>query len=113
MAKTKRPTRKEIEKLAAALPKKDRADFLAQDIGKPWLEEQIQYRKDLMKRDVWIGIPWFLAYTASLFMVGMNYLTATIFVIGLVYFVYTIFTTGTYGGNRRRIKIYEELLGKF
>jgi hypothetical protein len=112
MAKTKKLNRKELEKLASALPGKDRADFLEQDITKAWLEEQIEYRKGLMKRDAYIGFPWFIAYSASLFMVGMTWATITIFVIGVVYFVYTIFTTGSYGDNRKRVQVYEELLKK-
>ena len=113
MAKPKKLSRKELEKLATALPRKDRAAFLEQDITPEWLEEQIALRKGLMKRDALIGIPWFVAYSASLFLVGLTPATIAIFVIGLVYFVYTTFTTGSYGDNRRRVKVYEELLKKF
>lgn len=112
MAKSKKINPKELEKLIGVLPKKDRATMREQNITKEWLEEQIEFRKGLMKRDALIGLPWFVAYTASLYFVGMTPITVTIFVIGVVYFGYTIFTTGTYGNNRKRVQVYEELLKK-
>jgi hypothetical protein len=65
-----------------------------------------------MKRDLWVGIPWFIAYTVALFTTGIGNLTLGIFVVGMVYFVYTVFTTGSYGLNRKRVKVYEQLLEK-
>ena len=113
MAKQKKLNRKALEELANSLPKKDRSAFLKQDITKEWLEEQIKYRKELIKRDLWIGIPWFITYGASLYFAGMTPATIAIFVIGMVYFLYTIFTTGSYGDNRVRVKVYELLLKQF
>lgn len=113
MAKNRKLNPKELEPLIKALPKKDQLALNEQDITKEWLEEQVEYRKGLMKRDALIGLPWFLFYTASLYFVGMTPLTITIFVIGVVYFIYTILTTGTYGNNRKRVQIYEEMLKKF
>ena len=112
MAKQKKLSRKELEKAAAKLPVKDRATILEEEVTLEWLEEQIKFRKGLMKRDVFIGLPWFVVYTASLFMFGMTSATIAIFVVGMVYFIYTIFTTGSYGDNKKRIGVYEELLQK-
>lgn len=112
MAKKKKLSRQELEKYANRLPKKDRTEFLEANIDKEWLEEKIEFRKGLMKRDALIGLPWFIAYSASLYFVGMTAGTVAIFVIGIIYFIYTIFTTGTYGDNRKRVGVYEDLLTK-
>lgn len=102
----------DFEKIIQALPNKERRKIKDQDISVAWLEENIEICKNLMKRDVYIGIPWFIAYTLSLWQVGLNNITIAIFVIGVIYFVYTTFTTGTYGTNHRKVKVYEELLQK-
>ena len=102
----------DLEKIIYPLSKKERAKLKEQDITVPWLEENIEICKNLMKRDTYIGIPWFIAYSLSLWQVGMNNITIAIFVIGVVYFVYTTFTTGTYGTNARKVKVYEDLLKK-
>ena len=102
----------DFEKIIQALPKKERNKIKEQDITVGWLEENIEICKNLMKRDVYIGIPWFVAYSLSLWQVGLNNITIAIFVIGVIYFVYTTFTTGTYGTNHRKVKVYEELLKK-
>ena len=110
MAKKLRPV--DLERIIQPLSTKERTKLKAQNITVPWLEENIETCKNLMKRDTYIGIPWFIAYTLSLWQVGMNSITVAIFVIGVVYFVYTTFTTGTYGANARKVKVYEELLNK-
>ena len=102
----------DLEKITQPLSRKERDKLKEQDITVAWLEENIEVCKNLMKRDVYIGIPWFIAYTLSLWQVGVNNITIAIFVIGVAYFVYTTFTTGTYGANQRKVKVYEELLKK-
>ena len=102
----------DIDKIIQVLPSKERNKLKEQNITKQWLEESIETCKNLMKRDTYIGIPWFIAYTLSLWQAGLNNITIAIFVIGVVYFVYTTFTTGTYGSNQRKVKVYEELLKK-
>lgn len=102
----------DLEKIIKVLPKKEQVKLREQKITIPWLEQNIEICKNLMKRDTYIGIPWFAAYCLSLWKAGMNNITALIFVIGVVYFVYTTFTTGTYGLNQRKVTVYEELLGK-
>ncbi len=104
--------RADFEAIIKTLPKKDRNKLLEQELSVKWLEENIEKCKGLMKRDAMIGIPWFLAYSLSLWQVGMNNITAAIFVIGVIYFIYTTFTTGTYGLNQRRVKVYEAILEK-
>jgi hypothetical protein len=37
-------------------------------------------------------------------------LTVTIFLFGMAYFIYTILKTGSFGLNRKRVQVYEELL---
>ena len=110
MAKKIKPT--DFEAIVQILPSKERTKLREQELSVPWLEESIERCKNLMKRDAYIGIPWFLAYSISLWKIGMNNITAAIFVIGVVYFVYTTFTTGTYGLNQRKVRVYEDLLKK-
>ncbi len=110
MAKKLKPA--DFEAIIKSLPNKERIRLREQELSAVWLEENIERCKNLMKRDVYIGLPWFVTYTISLWKVGMNNITAAIFVIGVVYFVYTTFTTGTYGLNQRKVKVYEELLKK-
>ncbi|MEO1263718.1 MAG: hypothetical protein AAFZ15_33215 [Bacteroidota bacterium] len=110
MAKKLKPA--DLEKIIQPLSRKERTKLKEQNITVPWLEENIENCKNLMKRDTYIGIPWFIAYSVSLWQVGMNNITVAIFVIGVAYFVYTTFTTGTYGANARKVKVYEDLLKK-
>ena len=110
MAKKLKPA--DLEAAIKNLPKKEQRKLREQEITASWLEEQIETCQNLMKRDVYIGLPWFAAYTISLWQVGFNNITVTIFVVGVVYFVYTTFTTGTYGFNQRKVKAFEELLNK-
>ena len=110
MAKKLKPA--EIEAILKILPSKERTKLRGQEFSVPWLEENIEKCRNLMKRDTYIGIPWFIAYSISLWKVGMNGITAAIFGVGFVYFVYTTFTTGTYGLNQRKLKAFEELLDK-
>ncbi|MEZ4957711.1 MAG: hypothetical protein R2825_29405 [Saprospiraceae bacterium] len=110
MAKKLKPS--DFEAIISILSTKERNKLRAQHLSVEWLEENIERCKNLMKRDVYIGIPWFVAYTISLWQVGYNNITAVIFVIGIVYFIYTTFTTGSYGTNQRRVKVYEDLLKK-
>lgn len=100
----------DIEDVIRILPAREREKLRQQELTAEWLEGEIERCKGLMKRDFWVGFPWFIAYSISLFKVGMNNFTIAIFVIGVVYFVYTTFTTGTYGLNQKRVKVYEELL---
>lgn len=110
MAKKLKPA--DFEAIISILSTKERNKLRDQHLSVEWLEKNIERCKNLMKRDVYIGIPWFVAYTISLWQVGLNNITAVIFVIGVVYFIYTTFTTGTYGANQRRVRVYEDLLKK-
>ena len=51
----------DLEKIIQPLSKKERAKLKEQNITVPWLEESIETCKNLMKRDTYIGIPWFIA----------------------------------------------------
>ena len=110
MAKQLKPA--DLEEIIKILPKKEQAKIKNEKITSSWLKENIQSCKNLMKRDAWVGLPWFIAYCISLWKVGLNNITVAIFVIGVVYFIYATFTTGTYGLNQRKVKVYEALLKK-
>ena len=110
MAKKLKPA--DFEAITTILSSKERNKLREQPLSVEWLEENIERCKNLMNRDAYIGIPWFIAYSISLWQAGLNNITAIIFVIGIGYFVYTTFTTGTYGSNQRKLKVYEELLKK-
>ncbi len=101
---------KVLEDIIAALPAKERDSLKAQELSTEWLNERIAYCKGLLKRDLWFGIAWFVVYSVSLFTTGFGQLTVTIFLIGMSYFIYAIFKTGSFGLNKKRVKVYEELL---
>ncbi len=101
---------KKIEEIVALLPKKERRDLARETPSEEWLLTQIQLCQKSMKRDLWIGLPWFLIYSYLLFAQGVTALTMGVFAVGMVYFVYTIFTTGSYGLNKNRVKVYKQLL---
>ncbi len=100
----------EITRIASILPKRDRSDLAKQSLSKEWLSSQIELCQKRMKRDLWIGLPWFLIYSYLLFTEGVNAVSMGVFAVGMVYFVYTIFTTGSYGLNKNRVKVYKQLL---
>lgn len=103
-------TPEKIAKIASLLPKSERSDLAKQNLSKEWLSSQIELCQKRMKRDLWVGLPWFLIYSFLLFTKGVNAITMGVFAAGMVYFVYTIFTTGSYGLNKNRVKVYKKLL---
>jgi hypothetical protein len=101
---------KELESIINVLPKKEQIILKAQDLSAEWLEEKIAYFKKLIQRDLWFGGIWFVAYTAALFLTKFSQITVSVFLFGMAYFIYTIFKTGSFGLNKNRVKVYEELL---
>ena len=81
-----------------------------QELTTMWLEGNIEKCRKAMRRDTWVGIPWFIIYSIALFTKGLGYISLGIFAAGMIYFIYAIFTTGSFGQNRRRVKVYGELL---
>ncbi|RMF22633.1 MAG: hypothetical protein D6765_14075, partial [Bacteroidetes bacterium] len=65
-----------------------------------------------MRRDLWVGIPWFLLYSASLFVQGFSPLTIGIFLVGVLYFTFVFARYGSYGLNRKRVQVLENLLNR-
>ncbi len=108
----KKLNKADLEAIIKVLPAKERNKLKGENLTVQWLEENIERCKALMKRDALIGIPWFLAYSVSLWKAGMNNITIAIFVIGMAYFVYTTFTTGSYGLNQKKVKVYKDILTK-
>ena len=92
------------------LPKKERGEIRAKTLTKEEMNKRVQRSKDAMKQDLWVGIPWFVAYTVMWFTTRVSFGTIALTVVGIVYFTYSYFTTGSYGVNRKRVKIYEALL---
>lgn len=100
----------DIEKIVAGLPGRERKALLANPPTAEELESRIAQCRRAMRRDLLIGVPWFVCYTWLLFTRGFDGLTIAVFAAGMVYFVYAIFTTGSYGLNRKRIQVYQALL---
>ncbi len=109
---SKKIEQSEFEQIIQPLPSKDKIVLREQEITTEWLQENVARCRKLMKRDLWIGPLWVILYGILLFKTGYSNLTIAIFVIGAVYFIYTIFTTGSFGLNRKRVSVYEELLKK-
>ena len=101
---------KELDSIISVLPAKEQAKLREQDISPDWLREQIEQCRYLMTRDKWVGPIWFVAYSVSLFKTGFSSLTITIFLIGMSYFIYTILKTGSFGLNKKRVQVFEQLL---
>ncbi|MBI1224593.1 MAG: hypothetical protein GC192_05100 [Bacteroidetes bacterium] len=99
-----------FESIISTLPAKEQAKLREQEITADWLREQVELCKSHMTRDKWVGPIWFVAYSVALFKTGFSSLTVTIFLIGMAYFFYTILKTGTFGLNRKRVQVFEELL---
>ena len=101
---------KALESIISVLPAKERARLLEQDLNPEWLREQIEQCRLLMTRDKWVGPIWFVAYSIALYKTHFSSLTVTIFLIGMSYFIYTTLKTGSFGLNKKRVKVFEELL---
>lgn len=108
----KKLSKDEFERIIKPLPARERTAMRERELTPDWLKESMSRCRRLMKRDTWIGPIWVILYGIFLFRTGYSNLTIAIFVIGAVYFVYTIFTTGSYGLNRKRLKVYGALLEK-
>lgn len=103
-------TQRQIELWLLRLPKKEREEIRARSLSKEEMRQRQQRSRDAMKQDLWVGIPWFLAYTLMWFTTGVSFGTIALTVVGIGYFTYSYFTTGSYGVNRRRVKVYQALL---
>ena len=104
---------KELDKILRILPAKERKRIKAADLTPEFLETEIEKAKKAMKLDLSFGLPWLVAYVFCMWKFAYTTPTLIIFGIGLVYFCYAIFTRGTYGLNSQRVKVFEELKGKF
>ena len=102
--------KKNLEEIMKQLPFRERNRLKELDMTPEFLEEGIAKAQKAMARDKYFGIPWFLAYTIAWFSLGKHNITVIIFVIGLIYFCYAIFTAGSFGLNRKRAKVFEEIL---
>jgi len=101
---------RQMELWLLRLPRKEREEIKSGSLAKEEMAARLKSSQDAMKRDLWVGIPWFVAYTIMWFTTGASFGSIALTVVGLVYFTYSFFTTGSYGVNRRRVKIYEALL---
>ncbi len=105
-----------LEQIIKSLPTKDRLILREQALSEQWLEEKIADTKSLMKRDLWLGLPLMLLYLGTMAWAYftqqniVNNITLSAGVLAFGYFAYTVFTTGSYGTNKKRLAVYEELL---
>lgn len=102
----------ELEKILAPLPRKERQAWLEKDLRPETVEAAIRRARASMRRDLWVGIPWFLLYSASLFVQGFSPLTIGIFLVGVLYFTFVFARYGSYGLNRKRVQVLENLLNR-
>jgi len=101
-----------LEEIASILPAKERLELASTDLTPEWLEKKISLSQHAMKLDLWVGIPWFAIYTVALFSQGIGIISIGIFVAGMIYFIYAVFSRGSYGLNKKRLKVYQQLLDK-
>ncbi len=100
----------ELKKILAPLPRKEQQAWLEKDLRPEMVEEAIRRSRASMRRDLWVGIPWFLLYSVSLFVQGYTVLTNGIFLVGVLYFYFAFTRYGSYGLNRKRVQVLENLL---
>lgn len=105
-------SKKKVGDLSKILPQKDRQAIIANPPTVAQLNDWIKHTEELMKRDVQMGIPLLIAYAISLIFFQQQWALIALTVIAILYFSYTTFTTGTYGLNRRRLKVYKALLNE-
>lgn len=101
---------KTLDSIIAVLPAKEQAKLREQELTPDWLRGQIEQCRAFMKRDLWVGPIWFVGYSAALFVTGLSSITVTVFLVGMVYFIYTLTKTGSFGLNRKRVQVFEQLL---
>ncbi len=104
--------KKDMESILSPLPAKDRNKLMAEELTPEKVKATLARTRELMKRDLWIGLPWFISYSVALFTKGIGFLSVSIFVVGMIYFITTALTSGSYGLNRKREKVFEKLLQK-
>ncbi len=109
---TKDRNQEDLEVLLKVLPRKERENLKRENLTVGFLEAAIQRSETAMKWDRIVGVPWFIIYSVSLVYFGLGNITFAIFVVGLVYFTFRVFKYGSYGLNRKRVKIFEHLLKK-
>ncbi len=99
-----------LREIVRPLPARERTALLQKNPDPVFLQEQIGRCRRAMRRDLWIGPGWLVAYTAALFTQGYGTITIAVFVMGISYFLFTIFSGGSFGLNRKRVAVYSRLL---
>lgn len=97
-------------KIVRDLPRKDQEALDSTQLDPTQLREQIAKAREHMKEDLQVGITWFVLYSSSLYLFGNTPATILLLLLGMAFFVYRFFTTGAYGLNRRRVKVWKDLL---
>lgn len=105
-------TEKEYKELTRRLPIRIKEKINRKMLTKEFLETEIAQAKRDMKTDIYFGIPWVICYTFSLFMFGLAAGTIGIFCLGAAYFLYVTYKRGNYGMLKRKVEVYEDILGK-
>ncbi|MCB0641235.1 MAG: hypothetical protein KDC44_06325 [Phaeodactylibacter sp.] len=109
--------KKEFDAQTRFLPQKERFKLWAWlnrpgGVEREELEGKVASTRELMKRDLLFGLPWFGMLAFLWFGTGITIGTIILLFMGIFYFTYTFFTTGSYGMNRKRLKLYRYLLEK-
>jgi uncharacterized membrane protein len=103
---------KELKEIIRFLPSNERQKLLETKPDPTELEKQIANCKEAMRLDAWFGIPWVILYGLSLLLFGFNAGTIALLIIGIAFFTYRFFTSGSYGLNRKRVKVYQKILDR-
>lgn len=104
--------KKDLEEILKPLPPKDRKRLMEEELTFEKITATLERTRQLMKRDIWVGLPWFLLYSIALFTKGIGIFSVGIFVAGMIYFITTALTSGSYGLNRKRAKALESMIEK-
>lgn len=100
----------EKEQLLKRLPRRYAEEIHQTSWTRDLLLAEIAEKRQLMKNDLWFGIPWAIIFLGSLWYFGYTTGTIAILLVGIVYFSLALWKFGSYGVNRKRVRIYELLL---
>lgn len=103
---------KDLDKLIRMMPSKERKRIKSAELTPDFVNQEIEKAKNAMKQDMSFGLPWVIAYIFCIWKFRYTTPTLIIFGIGGIYFAYAIYSRGTYGLNRQRLKVFEEIKGK-
>lgn len=103
----------EIDRILQPLRPGERDRLLREKPSPEEMATRILSMKKAMRRDLWVGIPWFGLYIISLLIFQLETPTYLVMAAGFLYFAWSMVKDGGYGNLRRRVRVMEALVEYF